>query len=331
MQNTAVPSVSETENRTGRSNRPPAAGMTKKKTSFFKNYWKNRYLFILLLPAVICCIIFCYLPMPGVIMAFEDFKFKEGIFGSPWIGFENFRTLFHMKSFGQVFTNTVIISFYKMITGFPAPIIFALLLNEIRQVKFKKTIQTISYLPHFVSWIVLGGLFIQFLSPATGPINVVLKALGIDPIYFLGDSRWFRSVLVVTSMWKGFGWGSIVYLAAITNISPQLYEAADIDGAGRFRKMWSITLPEIAPVVTIMLIFSVSGIVKDDFDQVFNLYNEAVYDVGDVLGTYIYRVGLVDMKYSFSTAVGLFQNVIALVLIFLTNFVAKRVNDYGIW
>jgi putative aldouronate transport system permease protein len=236
-----------------------------------------------------------------------------------------------MKSFGEVFRNTLLISIYKLIAGFPAPIIFALFLNEIRQVRFKKTVQTISYLPHFVSWVVLGGLFMQFLSPSTGPINVILKSLGMEPIYFLAEPKWFRSVLVTTSVWKGFGWGSIVYLAAITSISPQLYDAADIDGAGRFRKMWYITLPEMIPVITIMLIFSIGGIVGDDFDQIFNLYNEAVYNVGDVLSTYIYRVGLIDMKYSFSAAVGLFRNVISFALVFLANFVAKRINEYGIW
>jgi len=302
-----------------------------RKSGIFHNYWKNRYLVLLLLPAIIFFVVFCYGPMPGVIIAFKDYKFRLGIFKSPWVGLQNFRMLFSMKSFGEVFRNTLIISVYKLLTGFPAPILFALFLNEIRQPKFKKTVQTISYLPHFVSWVVLGGLFIQFLSPSTGPINVILKNLGMNPIFFLGDPKWFRSVLVVTSMWKGFGWGSIVYLAAITSISPQLYDAADIDGAGRFRKMWSITLPEMLPVITIMLIFSVGGIVGDDFDQIFNLYNEAVYSVGDVLSTYIYRVGLVDMKYGFSTAVGLFRNVISFALVFLANFVANRVNEYGIW
>ena len=313
---------------------PPGEPMRlnrKKKIGLLENYWKNRYLVMLLLPAVIFFLIFCYGPMPGVIIAFKDYKFRLGIFRSAWVGLDNFRLLFSMKSFNEVFRNTLLISIYKLITGFPAPIIFALLLNEVRQAKFKKAVQTISYLPHFVSWVVLGGLFIQFLSPSTGPINVILKSMGIDPVFFLADPKWFRSVLVVTSIWKGFGWGSIVYLASITSISPQLYEAADMDGAGRFRKMGYITLPEMIPVITIMLIFSIGGIVNDDFDQIFNLYNEAVYNVGDVLGTYIYRVGLIEMKYSFSAAVGLFRNVISFALVFLANFTAKRINEYGIW
>jgi putative aldouronate transport system permease protein len=171
----------------------------------------------------------------------------------------------------------------------------------------------------------------QFLSPSSGPINIVLKSLDMKPIYFLADKFWFRPVLILTSIWKGIGWGSIIYLASLAGIDPGLYEAAEIDGAGRFRKIISITLPSLIPVITIMFIFSIGGIVKDDFDQIFNLYNPAVYSVGDVLGTYTYRVGLVDMRYSFSTAVGLFTNIISFALIVLTNTVTKRVNEYGLW
>jgi putative aldouronate transport system permease protein len=236
-----------------------------------------------------------------------------------------------MGSFREVFRNTLIISSLKLVFGFPAPIIFALLLNEMRALRFKKAVQTISYLPHFVSWVILGGLFMQFLSPSSGPINIVLKSLDMRPIYFLADKNWFRPVLVITSIWKGVGWGSIIYLASLAGIDPGLYEAAEIDGAGRFRKAISITLPSLVPVITIMFIFSIGGIVKDDFDQIFNLYNHAVYSVGDVLGTYTYRVGLVDMRYSFSTAVGLFTNVISFALIILTNTITKRVNEYGLW
>jgi putative aldouronate transport system permease protein len=294
-------------------------------------YWKHRALVLLFLPGLVYYAVFCYAPMYGVQIAFKNFIFRLGIMKSPWVGLENFRLLFSMGSFREVFRNTLIISSLKLIFGFPAPIIFALLLNEMRALRFKKAVQTISYLPHFVSWVILGGLFIQFLSPSTGPVNMVLKSLGFKPVYFLADKFWFRPVLVATSIWKGVGWGSIIYLASLAGIDPQLYEAAEIDGAGRFRKIWSITLPSLIPVITIMLIFSAGGIVKDDFDQIFNLYNSAVYSVGDVLGTYTYRVGLIDMKYSFSTAVGLFTNVISFALILLTNWFAKRTNEYGLW
>jgi putative aldouronate transport system permease protein len=294
-------------------------------------YWKHRYLVILFLPGLIYYGVFCYTPMYGVQIAFKNFIFRLGIMDSPWVGLENFRLLFSMGSFREVFRNTIIISSLKLVWGFPAPIIFALLLNEMRALRFKKVIQTLSYLPHFVSWVILGGLFVQFLSPSTGPINILLKSLGLNPVYFLADKSWFRPVLVATSIWKGIGWGSIIYLASLAGVDPQLYEAADIDGAGRFRKMINISLPSLAPVITIMFIFSVGGIVKDDFDQIFNLYNPAVYSVGDVLGTYTYRVGLIDMRYSFSTAVGLFTNVISFVLILTANWIAKRINDYGLW
>jgi putative aldouronate transport system permease protein len=294
-------------------------------------YWKHRYLLILFLPALVYYMVFCYGPMYGVQIAFKNFILRLGILKSPWVGLENFKMLFSMGSFREVFRNTIVISGLKLIFGFPAPIIFALLLNEIKGRKFKKAVQTISYLPHFVSWVILGGLFVQFLSPSTGPVNIVLKTMGLKPIYFLADKAWFRSTLVITSIWKGIGWGTIIYLASIAGIDQELYEAAEIDGAGRFRKMISITLPSMLPVITIMLIFSVGGIVKDDFDQIFNLYNPSVYSVGDVLSTYTYRVGLVDMRYSFSTAVGLFTNVISFALIFLTNTITKRINEYGLW
>ena len=295
------------------------------------NYWKRRYLVVLFLPAILYYGIFCYGPLYGIQIAFKNFIFRLGIMKSPWVGLENFEMLFSMRSFREVFRNTVIISSLKIIFGFPAPIIFALLLNEIGAIRYKKVVQTISYLPHFVSWVILGGIFLQFLSPSTGPINILLKSLGLKPIYFLADKNWFRPILVITSIWKGIGWGSIIYLASVAGIDPGLYEAAEIDGAGRFRKMTSITLPSLIPVITIMLIFSIGGIIKDDFDQIFNLYNAAVYSVGDVLSTYTYRVGLVEMKYSFSTAVGIFTNIISFALIVMTNAITKRLNEYGLW
>ena len=296
-----------------------------------KEYWKCRYLVILFIPAVLYYSLFRYGPLYGIQIAFKNYIFKLGIIGSPWVGFDNFITLFSIQSFREVFFNTLIISLYKLIFTFPAPIVFAILLSELRGLRFKKMVQSISYLPHFVSWVILGGLFLQFLSPSTGPINQVLKSLGLEPVYFLADPKWFRSVLVVSSLWKGVGWGSIIYLASISSIDPELYEAAEMDGAGRLRKIWNITLPTLVPVITIMLIFAIGGIVNDDFDQVFNLYTPAVYRVGDVLSTYTYRIGLVDLRYSFSTAVGLFKNVLAFVLILGANAAAKRINEYGIW
>jgi len=294
-------------------------------------YWKYKYLVLLFLPGIIYFIIFKYLPIYGLVLAFKDYRFLDGIMGSPWVGFKHFHEMFSLQSFWEVFRNTVIISFYHLVFGFPAPIIFALLLNEIRNVYYKKIVQTISYLPHFVSWVILGGLFMQFLSPSIGPINILIKSLGGTPIYFLADPKWFRSVLVITEIWKSLGWGSIVYLAAISGIDPSLYESASIDGAGRWHKAIHITLPSMMPVITIMLILNVGKLVNDNFDQIFNLYNPAVYKVADVIGTYTYRMGLENMRYSFSTAVGLFRNVISFTLLIIANQVSKKINDYGIW
>lgn len=297
----------------------------------FRDYWKYKYLTMLFIPAAVYYFIFHYVPIYGVLIAFKDYKFSLGIMGSPWVGFDHFRELFGLGSFWQVFRNTILISCYKLVFGFPAPIVFALLLNEIRLSIFKKFVQTISYFPHFLSWVVLAGLAIQFLSPSIGPVNLIMQMFGLKPIYFLGSAEWFRSVLVATDIWKELGWGTIVYLAAIAGVNPELHEAATVDGANRFHRMRYITLPAMAPVITIMLIFAVGRLVNDDFDQVFNLYNNAVMEVGDVLSTYTYRMGLVNMQYSFSTAVGLFKNVIAFVLVLTANALAKRYNEYGLW
>ena len=270
-------------------------------------------------------------PLYGVQIAFKDYSYTKGIWGSPWVGFQTFIDIFNTASFWQVFKNTLIISVYKFAISFPVPIIFAIFLNELRGKMFKKAVQTISYLPHFISWVVLGGICVQLLSPTTGPVNMLIKAIGLEPIYFLGDSNWFRTTLVLTAVWKSFGWGSIVYLAALTGIDPTLYEAAYMDGANRFQRIIHITIPSITPVITIMLIMNIGTIVNDDFDQVFNLYNSAVYNVGDVLSTYTYRVGLVDMDYSFGTAVGLFKNVLAFALVTLANTISKRISEYSLW
>lgn len=298
---------------------------------WFYEYWKYKYLTLMFVPAIIYYIIFHYIPIYGIQIAFKSYRFDLGIWGSPWIGFENFKTLLHTGSFWEVLRNTLTISFYKLLIGFPAPVIFALFLNEINHTSLKKTVQTISYLPHFMSWVVLGGLFAQFLSPSIGPINLFLKSIGINPIYFLADPKWFRFVLVTTSVWKGIGWGSVIYLASISSINTEMYEAAIVEGANRFHRAIYVTIPSLAPVITIMLIFSIGGLINDDFDQIFNLYNPAVYSVGDVLSTYSYRMGLVNMEYSFSTAVGLFKNIISFILIIMANKIANKINDYGIW
>ena len=301
------------------------------KNRLFKDVKRHRQLLSMLIIAVAYYVIFHYIPIYGVTIAFKDFRFSLGILGSPWVGLRWFNKLFNMRNFWEVFRNTLTISVFKLLFNFPAPIIFAFLLMELKNLRFKKAVQTISYLPHFLSWVVLGGLFMQLLSPTSGPVGIIFRSLGLQPVFFLGDNKWFRSALVATSVWKGFGWGSIIYVASLTAIDPELFEAATIDGANRFKRALYISLPSILPVVSIMLIFAVGGIVNDDFDQIFNLYNPSVYRTGDVLSTYVYRQGIEQMNYSLSAAAGLFRNVIAFILIIITNYVSRSLGDYGIW
>lgn len=321
-----------------------AVPMTKKKNSFFskeefRKYIKYKYLVLMFLPAVVFFILFSYIPMYGVTLAFKDFQVMKGIMKSPWIGFENFEMLFQSPSFGKIMKNTLIISSWKFVVGFTAPIILALLINELRGKHFKRVVQTISYLPHFVSWVVLTSIFMNFLSPSSGPINILIKSLGGEPIFFLADEAWIRPVLVLTSVWKEVGWGTIVYLAAIAGINQELYEAAWLDGANRFQRAWHIILPGIAPTITILLILGSRGIISDDFDQIYNMVhnsgnpaamNAAALSKAEVIATYTYKVGLKDLRYSYSTAVNLFTNVIGLALVLITNKISKKVNDYGL-
>lgn len=311
--------------------RPARSGGFRHFIHSFAGYKKHLALTIMFLPVIVYFIIFRYIPMYGITLAFKDYRFNLGILGSPWVGLENFQDLFAFRTFTRAFRNTLIISVLKLAVGFPMPIILALILNEVRHLRFKKIMQTISYLPHFLSWVVLAGVFIQLFSPSTGAVNYVLGLLGIDPIYFLGDNKWFRTILVSTSVWKDIGWGSIIYLAAITGIDLSMYEAAICDGATRFQRMWYITLPSILPQITILLILSIGSLLDAGFDQIFNLYNAAVYETSDIIDTYVYRIGMWDMKYSLATAVGLFKNGIGFLLVVTANFITKKINDTGVW
>lgn len=286
----------------------------------------KKYFFIMFLPVILYYLVFHYGPMYGVVIAFQDYQFLKGIFGSPWVGFDNFRDLFNNDYFWVVLRNTLLINGYKLLFGFPAPIVIALMINEVARPLFKRAIQTVSYIPHFLSWVVLSGLVIEFLSPSRGPINYLLMQLGIEPIYFITEESWFRSILVASDIWKHVGFNTIIYLAAIAGINPEMYEAAEVDGISRIQKALYITLPSIAPVIIIMLILSTGSIINDDFEQVFNLLNVKVMNVGDVLSTYTYSEGLVRMNYSYAAAVGLFKNIVALILVLSANALARRVN-----
>lgn len=297
-----------------------------KNNSIFKQYMAKKYFFIMFLPVILYYLVFHYGPMYGVVIAFQDYQFLKGIFGSPWVGFDNFRDLFNNDYFWVVLRNTLLINGYKLLFGFPAPIVIALMINEVARPLFKRAIQTVSYIPHFLSWVVLSGLVIEFLSPSRGPINYLLMQLGIEPIYFITEESWFRSILVASDIWKHVGFNTIIYLAAIAGINPEMYEAAEVDGISRIQKALYITLPSIAPVIIIMLILSTGSIINDDFEQVFNLLNVKVMNVGDVLSTYTYSEGLVRMNYSYAAAVGLFKNIVALILVLSANALARRVN-----
>lgn len=264
-------------------------------------------------------------------MAFQDFYPLKGISGSKWVGFKHFKQLFTGLYFLPVLRNTLLISFYKLLWGFSAPIILALMLNEVRHKLFKKVIQTVTYLPHFISWVVLAGLVIEMLSPSRGPVNWVISSLGGDPIFFVGSEKWFRSVLVVSSIWKEVGWQSIIFLAAISGIDSGLYEAAKIDGANRFHMMIHVTLPSIAPVIIVMFIFATGKIINDDFEQILNLLNASVLSVGDVVTTYTYREGLRNMNYSYATAVGVFKNIVSFALVMTANAMSRKFSDNSIW
>ena len=288
-------------------------------------------LHIMLLPGVIVTFLFSYIPMFGIVMAFQKFVPAKGIFHSKWIGLTNYQYIFSMPNIFQVFWNTIFIAVLKIIVGMIVPIIFALLLNEVASNTYKRTVQTIIYFPHFLSWVILGGILIDILSPSSGILNQVLGVFGIEPIYFLGSEKWFPFTLVITDTWKNFGYNTIVYLAALTSIDPTLYEAAIVDGAGRWKQTINVTIPGIMPIVVLMAVLSLGNVLNAGFDQVFNLYSPSVYSTGDIIDTLVYRIGLVDAQFSVATAIGLFKSVIAFILIVISNKLANKYAGYRVF
>lgn len=308
--------------------RPSSTGMKKKR---WKTVFRYRYIYLMLLPAVVYYVIFHYYTMYGALIAFKDFKIMKGIIGSPWAGLSHFEYLFSLDKFWQVFNNTLVISLYRLIFGFPLPLIVALLLNEVRFTLFKRTVQTVIYLPHFISWIIMGGLLINMLSIDSGFVNQLLRDLGIQPIGFLTDEGYFRSTLVWSMIWKEFGWNTIVYMAALAAVNPQLYEAAWMDGANRWRRMWHVTLPCIRSTIVILLILRIGSMMQAGFEQIFVLYHPGVYRVADIIDTYVYRIGLTEGRYSMASAVGLFKSVINFGLLLAANWVAGRLGERGVY
>lgn len=291
---------------------------------------KKRYLYLMSVPGLIYVIVFKYIPMYGIMMAFQDFNFKRGIFRSPFNNFANFKQLFSSDIFYRVFANSLILSILRLVITFPIPVILAVLLNEIKMQKIKKVSQTFMYLPHFISWVVLGGILTNFLSMNDGLINILIERLGGERINFLGSDKWFRAVIIGSHIWKEAGWGTIIYLAGLSAINPEYYEAATVDGANRYQKLWYITLPRLADTIVVMLILAVGGIMNNGFEQIYLFQNGLNLSVSEVFETYTYRIGIVGGRYSYSTAVELFKSVIAAIMLFSANTIAKKIRESSI-
>ena len=285
---------------------------------------RDKFLYMMIIPGLLFFIIFRYVPMYGITIAFKDYRISRGVFGSPWVGWKHFQRFFTSPDFTRVMINTVMLSLYKLLIGFPIPILFAILLNELRSIVFKRTVQTIAYLPHFISWVVIGNLVLILLSPKTGLISAMITSISGIRVNLLMDPRYFRGVLVASDIWKEMGWSAIVYLAALAGVDPTLYEAADIDGASRGRKMLSITLPSIVNVIVIMLILRVGRILDAGFEQVLIMSNALVNDVAEIIDTYVYKVGILQAEYSYSTAANLFKSVVGLGMVLMVNSLAKK-------
>ena len=294
-----------------------------------------RYLHLMVLPGMLFFLVFKYVPMYGIIIAFKNYKGAAGgfsaIMSAPWIGFKNFEIFFKSLYCERVFKNTIYLSLLRLLFSFPAPILLALMINEIRQNWFKRTVQTITYMPYFLSWVVVAGLLNTMLSPDNGAINTLIKLSGGQPIYFLTSKQWFRPILIISEIWKNIGYGSIVYLAAITGIDQEQYEAARVDGANRFQQIIHITIPALSEIIAIMLILQIGKMFDDNFDQIFNLYSPSVYEVADVFETYVYRNGIQQSKFSYSAAVGLVKSVLALAMILLTNRASRKLGAQGLF
>ena len=294
---------------------------------------RMRPIYLLLSISLAMVVLWRYVPIYGLSLAFKDFSLHNGWINSPWNGFDHFKRMLTDPFFSRVLFNTVWLSVLRLAFAFPAPIIMALLLNEMRSPWYKRTVQTVSYLPHFMSWVILGGIFAQILNLKRGPIAWTFVQLGLEPINWLTHGPTFRGLLVVTGIWQTVGWASILYLAALASADPNLYEAAEIDGANRFQRVLHITLPALVPVITILLLLQVANLFDDQFDQIFNMANASVMDKADIFGTFIYRAGVVQAQYDYTIAVGLFQNVAGLIVLLCANWAIRRMGygAYGIW
>ena len=296
----------------------------------WREIWRARYVYLLILPVVIYMLLFHYWPMYWLKMSFYDYKIFKGFDGSEFLGLENFRKLFEMKDFWKMIRNVLVLNLYSLLFCFPAPVILAVMLNELRGAKFKKAVQTITYLPHFISMVAFVALITTFVSPSTGTMGSIMRAFGREPIYFLGDEKYFRAICVISGIWQGTGWGAVVYLSALTSIDSNLYEAAMVDGANRWQRLLHVTLPGIAETFIVLLLLSIGNFISVGFDQYFIFQNPVTLKRLEVLDLYVYRLGLINKSYSYSTAIGMIKSLISLVMIFGTNQLAKKIRGNSI-
>lgn len=314
-------------------NMPSMSGKTgtSRLSSVWKRFKKNWSLYVLFFPVIVYFVVFQYFPMYGVQIAFKDFIATKGIWGSSWVGFKHFERFFESFYFWRLIKNTLGIGLYELAVGFPVPIVLALMINEIRSKFFKRFVQTVTYAPHFLSTVVIVGLILIFLSPATGMINQLLGLFGIGPISFMTEPGWFKSIYVLSGVWQHMGWSSIIYLAALTGIDPQLHEAARVDGASRLQRIWHINLPGIMPTIVILLILNVGSVLGVGFEKVFLMQNSLNMSASDVISTHVYRSGILGAQYSFSAAVGLFNAVVNFIMLIVVNRIARKVSETSLW
>lgn len=300
-------------------------------TRLRNHLWRDRYLYVIFAPVLLFFILFHYVPLYGIQVAFKNYNIFAGIAKSPWVGFDQFVKFFTGPYFIRTLKNTFAISFYGLVFGFPIPIILALLLNEVRTVWYKKLIQTLSYLPHFVSSVVIAGIAVNFLSPSHGLVNNIIAGLGGERIYFLIQPQFFRTIFTSINIWAGAGFASIIYIAALSGVDAELYEAAKIDGASKWQQLWNVTIPGILPTIVIVLILRIGQLLNVGYEMIILLYQPATYETADVISSYVYRQAFQGADYSLATAVDLFDSIVALILVFAANKISKKLTDTGIW
>lgn len=307
-----------------------AANNKKKTNTLGKRMLKHKHIYIILLPAIVYYLVFCYAPMGGLVMAFQRFSITKGILGSEWVGIKHFVSFLSDYNFWRILRNTLMINFWGLVFGFTSPIIFALLLNEIKNNRFKKTVQTITYMPHFLSVVVVSGLVLTFVS-SNGLINGIIQLFGGDKIAFMNDPKYFYRIYVTSDIWQQLGWNSIIYISALSGIDQQLYEAASIDGAGRWKQLLHITIPGIMGTIMTLLVMRIGRMLTIGYDKILLLYNPSIYETADVISTYVYRRGLLDGDYSYSAAVGMFNSVFNFIFLMSANVLSKKATGSGLW